>query len=192
MNLSRTTRHAALIVGLLLVAFALRLYRLDAQSLWWDEGISLHLATSSLGEIVRDRLNNIHPPLYFFILKGWLALVGVSAFTGRYLSALASLAQVALVFAAARAWGRKSIGRSAWPWIAAGLMLISALSVIYGQEIRVYALLPVVYLALLLQTGRLLTGRRLEFRPLLYLALVEWIGLHPVSYTHLDVYKRQG
>ncbi|CUS02561.2 membrane protein of unknown function [Candidatus Promineifilum breve] len=178
MNLSRTTRHAALIVGLLLVAFALRLYRLDAQSLWWDEGISLHLATSSLGEIVRDRLNNIHPPLYFFILKGWLALVGVSAFTGRYLSALASLAQVALVFAAARAWGRKSIGRSAWPWIAAGLMLISALSVIYGQEIRVYALLPVVYLALLLQTGRLLTGRRLEFRPLLYLALVEWIGLH--------------
>ena len=166
------------IIFLLLAAFALRLFRLDAQSLWWDEGISLHLATSSLGEIVRDRLSNIHPPLYFFILKGWLALVGVSPFTGRYLSALASLAQVALVFAAARAWGGKAIGRSAWPWIAAGLMLISPLSVIYGQEIRVYALLPVVYLALLMQTGRLLVGRRLEFRPLLFLALVEWIGLH--------------
>ena len=142
------------IIFLLLAAFALRLFRLDAQSLWWDEGISLHLATSSLGEIVRDRLSNIHPPLYFFILKGWLALVGVSPFTGRYLSALASLAQVALVFAAARAWGGKAIGRSAWPWIAAGLMLISPLSVIYGQEIRVYALLPVVYLALLMLDAR--------------------------------------
>lgn len=160
---------------LLLAAFALRLYRLDTQSLWWDEGISLHLATSSAAEIVRDRLNNIHPPLYFFILKGWLALVGVSAFTGRYLSVLASLGQVALVLAAARLWlGRRSLA----PWIAAGLMLIAPLSVIYGQEIRVYALLPVVYLALLVQTGRLLAGGRLEWRPLIILALIEWVGLH--------------
>ncbi|MBW7958686.1 MAG: hypothetical protein H3C69_03930, partial [Candidatus Promineofilum sp.] len=82
-----------LMVGLLLLAFALRLLRLDYQSLWWDEGISLHLATSGFGEIIRDRLDNIHPPLYFFILKGWLALVGVSPFTGRYLSTLASLTQ---------------------------------------------------------------------------------------------------
>ena len=30
-------------------------------------------------------------------------------------------------------------------WLAAGLMLLSPLSVVYSQEIRVYALLPVVY-----------------------------------------------
>ena len=100
MKLSR--RSLAVAVLLLLLAYALRLYRLDGQSLWWDEGISLHLATSSLGEIVRDRLANIHPPLYFFLLKGWLALVGVSPFTGRYLSVLAGLLSVALVFAIVR------------------------------------------------------------------------------------------
>ena len=132
MKLSR--RSLAVAVLLLLLAYALRLYRLDGQSLWWDEGISLHLATSSLGEIVRDRLANIHPPLYFFLLKGWLGLVGVSAFTGRALSVLAGLLPVALAFAAARAWSRHAgLGRRgarAAAWLAGGLMLLSPLSVI--------------------------------------------------------------
>ena len=81
--MSKWARAFLPVVLLLSAAFWLRLYRLDAQSLWWDEGISLHLATSGAAEIVRDRLANIHPPLYFFLLKGWLRLVGVSAFTGR-------------------------------------------------------------------------------------------------------------
>jgi len=55
-----------LLLPLLLLAFALRLYRLDAQSIWIDEGISLHLAISSPGEIIADRAANVHPPLYFF------------------------------------------------------------------------------------------------------------------------------
>ncbi len=166
-----------LLVALMLAAFALRLFRLDYQSLWWDEGISLHLATSTLAEIVRDRLDNIHPPLYFFLLKGWLALVGVSPFTGRYLSVLASLTQVALVFAAARQWSGKS-RRPALPWLAAAFMLLSPLSVIYGQEIRVYALLPLAYIAALLLAERTLAAGRMTTRPLLYLILIEWLDLH--------------
>ena len=206
MKLSR--RSLAAVVLLLLLAYVLRLYRLDGQSLWWDEGISLHLATSSLGDIVHDRLANIHPPLYFFLLKGWLALVGVSPFTGRYLSALAGLVQVALVFAAASGFKPaaakrnrlKPVGRAAnletrfnaawrgrrWihpPLLAAALMLFSPLSVIYSQEIRVYALLPVVYLALLLLAGRWWANRGRPQRSqkiseVLGLAIVAWLALH--------------
>jgi 4-amino-4-deoxy-L-arabinose transferase-like glycosyltransferase len=193
----RSRRSLAALLLLLLGAYALRLYRLDAQSLWWDEGISLHLATSSAADIVRDRLNNIHPPLYFFLLKGWLALVGVSPFTGRYLSVVAGLLQVALVFAAAgfvverfRARTGEKSALKRWTtnggaaWLAAGLMLLSPLSVIYSQEIRVYALLPVVYLALLLLAGRWLTAthhsppatRSPASLPLL--ALTAWFALH--------------
>jgi len=171
------------LVLLLLAAFWLRLYRLDAQSLWWDEGISLHLATSGAAEIVRDRLANIHPPLYFFLLKGWLRLVGVSAFTGRALSVLGGLLQVALAFAAARAWSRRAgLGRQgarAAAWLAGGLMLLSPLSVIYSQEIRVYAWLPVVYLLLLLLAGRWLAAGSGQTWPRLgALAAVAWVGLH--------------
>jgi hypothetical protein len=168
-----------LLVGLLIAAFALRLFRLDTQSIWWDEGISLHLGTSSMAEIVRDRLDNIHPPLYFLILKGWLALVGVSPFTGRYLSALTSLVQVALVFAAGCYWSRwRGDSNHLLPWIAAGLMLISPLSVIYGQEIRVYAMLPVVYLTMLLAAERILDTNGRRITPLFILGLTEWLGLH--------------
>ena len=193
----RSKRSLAAVLLLLLGAYALRLYRLDGQSLWWDEGISLYLATSSAADIVRDRLNNIHPPLYFFLLKGWLALVGVSPFTGRYLSVLAGLLQVALAFASARAWGRRRPRRGsalkrgttnggkfvverfgAAVWLAAGLMLMSPLSVVYSQEIRVYALLPVVYLALLLLAGHWLADGQRGWTGLAALGAVGWVGLH--------------
>ncbi len=139
---------------LLLFAFGLRLFQLDGQSIWWDEGISLHLATSSLREIVNDRLNNIHPPLYFFFLKSWLSLVGVNAFSARYLSVLAGWLQVTAVLAVARRW-------FSWRTAAAAGMLatFSTVSVVYSQEIRVYAMLALIYLALLALT-RELTGPR--------------------------------
>jgi len=122
-------------------------------------------------------LDNIHPPLYFLLLKVWLALTGVSPFTGRYLSALAGLLQVALVFSAVRDWGGTA-RRTTLPWIAAGLMLISPLSVIYSQEIRVYAMLPLAYIAAILLAGRLVGRARPATRGLIWLAVVEWVGLH--------------
>ena len=165
-----------LIVILLLAAFWLRLFRLDAQSLWWDEGISLNLAVSTLAEIVADRVANIHPPLYFFGLKGWVALTGLTPFAARYASVLASLLQVTAVYAIMRRW----FGRSPAVWTAAGLIAISPLSVIYGQETRVYVLLPLVYLALLAITSHLIrpSARESSRRPWLWLGLVEWVGLH--------------
>ncbi|MCB8945041.1 MAG: glycosyltransferase family 39 protein [Ardenticatenaceae bacterium] len=162
------------LLPLLLLAFALRLFRLDAQSLWWDEGISLHLATSSIRDIIADRAANIHPPLYFFALKGWLQLVGVSPFTARYLSLLASWLQVAAVYALTRHWFNKKIAL-----IAALLITLSPLSIIYAQETRVYALLPLFYILLLLLISHLLRSSAPPLpRSLLLLGLLEWIGFH--------------
>lgn len=177
-------RALFILVLLLLAAYALRLFRLDSQSIWWDEGISLHLATSGFAEIVRDRLDNIHPPLYFFTLKAWLGLTGVSAFTGRYLSALAAMLQVPLVFAFTRdSLRRKQPDRNRLldrpvAWIAGLLVVIFPLSIIYGQEIRVYAFLPLVFIALLWLGERLTEANTLELRRLVLLGLVAWLGLH--------------
>jgi hypothetical protein len=177
---SLSRRALFFLVLLFLAAYALRMVRLDGQSLWWDEGISLHLATSSLAEIARDRLDNIHPPLYFVALKGWLNLVGVSAFTGRYLSVLGALLQVPLVFAFSRAVtreGRRGVV-AVVPWLAAALALISPLSVIYGQEIRVYAFLPLIFLGLLWLGERIITRGAMDARHLALLGAVAWLGLH--------------
>ncbi len=165
------------LLGLLFIAFALRLFQLDAQSIWWDEGISLHLATSEIPEIVRDRLNNIHPPLYFLGLKSWLWATGVSAFNARYFSVLAGWLQVAVIFAIARRWFSL---RTAY--VAGILATFSAVSVIYSQEIRVYALLPLIYLSLLAITRELtrpsLSGKIEGSGLWISLGLATWIGLH--------------
>lgn len=178
MSSPRHRRSLAALIALLLAAFGLRIFRLDAQSLWWDEGISLHLAASSLAEIFVNRAANTHPPLYFMALKGWVALVGVTPFAARYLSVLASLLQVTAVYAAARFWFK----RPAVVWTAAILIAISPLSVIYGQETRVYAFLPIVYLAALVLTTRLTRARdaipKQSCWAWLGLAVIEWIGLH--------------
>lgn len=171
----QTAVHHTLLLLILLTAFALRLHQLAAQSLWWDEGISLHLASSTLPTLLADRLNNIHPPLYFILLKGWVALVGVSPFAARYSSVLAAFLQVALGYAAARHWFRTAPFA---PWLALILLTLSPLSVIYGQEIRVYAWLPLVYLLLLLLTWRFVDGRRVTAKQWLLFGAVAWIGLH--------------
>lgn len=159
----------------LLLGFSLRLAALDAQSIWWDEGISLHLATSTVPELLADRVVNIHPPLYFLLLKGWLALTGVSAFSGRYLSVLASFLQMAAVWAVCRRWfGRERLA----VWLALLLTAVSPLSVIYAQEIRVYAFLPLVYLALLAIAVKL-AGTAVPTRNYwVGLGVVTWLGLH--------------
>lgn len=116
---------------------------LTSQSLWWDEGISLHLAGLSWREIFADRAENIHPPLYFLILSGWTALVGRTPFAARYLSALATLLLPALVY---RFLGRRVERRAGR---AAGLLAALAPPfLIYGQETRAYALLLLWVLAL--------------------------------------------
>ena len=168
----------AMLIALLLAAFFLRIFRLDVQSLWWDEGISLHLATSDLAEIIANRAANTHPPLYFIALKGWVALVGTTPFAARYSSVLASLLQGAAVYAATRYWFK----RPSIVWTATVLIAISPLSVIYGQETRVYAFLPLVYLAVLVATTHILrtteNGRNPSRRAWLGLAVAEWMGLH--------------
>jgi mannosyltransferase len=166
------------VIGLLLLAFALRLYRLDFQSIWVDEGISLHLALSSPAEIVADRAANIHPPLYFFLLKGWVTLAGASIFSARFLSALASFLQVTAVYAVARRW----LGRPA-ARIAALLTALSPLSVIYAQEMRAYAFLPLIYLALLAAAKALTRLPAPRPRAVwLFLGITEAIGLY-LHYT---------
>ncbi|GIK58821.1 MAG: hypothetical protein HND44_14585 [Chloroflexi bacterium] len=204
-----------MLYALLLIAFALRLHGLASQSIWWDEGISLNLARSPLPTILADRLNNIHPPLYFLLLKGWTTLTGLNAFSGRYFSTLASLLQVAAVYAVCRRWFRNpyAVNRNPKPdyglWItdyglpltarylpltpllAAFFITISPLSVIYAQEARAYALLPLATLALLaitweIRDWRLEIGSKSPISPSphlpisywLALALIEWFALH--------------
>ncbi len=136
-------RHIT-VVGLVILAFAIRIHNLDAQSIWWDEAISIHLARSGVREIVANRAANLHPPLYFFLLKLWRYCVGDSPFAVRFLSVWLSIPLIPSLYRFGRRWLTIRAGL-----VATALAAFSPLYLVYAQEARVYALLPLVYLVLL-------------------------------------------
>ncbi len=128
--------------ALLLLAFALRVYRLDAQDIWGDEAFSIFLSQQPLSVVVAGA-SDTHPPFYPFLLFIWLPLTGSSAFATRALSALIGALAVPLMFVFAR---RLSAPPRA-VWLAALLTAISPLLIYYSQETRMYELVAVLALA---------------------------------------------
>ena len=161
-----------------LVAFFLRLYLLDAQPIWWDEAISIHLSTSSLAQIISDRAAHVHPPLYFVLLKAWAALAGTTAFSVRFFSAWFNT----LLIPAAYAFGRRWMGRRE-ALLGALATAISSLNIIYSQEARAYAMLPLVYLALMAVERRIARSEgAVTSLTWLMLSLIEVVGIY-LHYT---------
>ena len=124
-------RLAALAV--ILVAFLLRAHRLDFQSLWSDEGISLLRAAQSLPDLWRN-MPVEHVPGYFILLHFWMAATGEADYALRYLSLLPSVLAVALIARMGADLGSRSAGL-----IAAALLATGAFQVWYAQEVRMYS-----------------------------------------------------
>jgi hypothetical protein len=86
------------LVAILLLGFALRLHRLGADSLWYDETVSVHLAAKSIPALVAHTAGDIHPPGYYLLLHVWVRLAGLSEFATAYLSLFFGLVLVALAY----------------------------------------------------------------------------------------------
>ncbi len=170
----QTGRKETLIgIGLLsLAAFSLRIYRLDAAALWNDEGLSLYRAQAPWAETLRGRIIlkglhpietiDNHPPLYFVLLKAWIAFVGDSEFALRFPSVFASILLIPLVWATWKHLKNPTAAR-----IAAVLLAISPLYLWYGQEARMYTLLALESAVLLLMLLRVCEGSDLHISSLL-------------------------
>jgi uncharacterized membrane protein len=128
--------HVWVLLGILVLAAFLRLYKIDAQSLWYDEGNSARIAERSLQLIVEGAAGDIHPPLYYIVLKYWRALFGEGEAALRSLSALAGVLTVWFAYGMGRDLFRRRVGL-----IAAFLYAVMPFAVYYGQEARMYALL---------------------------------------------------
>lgn len=174
-NLKR--RYAA--AAILLLAFALRLYRLGAESLWYDETVSVYLAGESLPDLVAHTARDIHPPGYYLLLHGWTRQAGRSEFAAAFLSLWFGVVLVAL----AERLGRRLFGAKAG-LLAALLVALSPFNLWYSQEVRMYTLGAALGMGLLLATLCLLTeeegGRR--GRCLALYALCGALGLWVLYY----------
>jgi hypothetical protein len=165
--------HALPLLVVLLLAFAARVYRLDFQSLWGDEGLSLLRATLPVGEMIRT-LPREHVPGYWLLLHPWLSLAGTTDFALRYFSLIPSVLAIAVAYRLAADLGSRRAGL-----LAALLLATNAFQVWYAQEARMYGWLVAVGTGSTWLLWRLLNARRWGLIFVGYVVLVSAaINLH--------------
>ena len=129
-------------VPLVALAMAVRFYGLTASAIWGDEGSSLLLAEYSLEDLWFHAAHDVHPPLYFFMLRGWIELFGDSIFSLRSMSAIPGVVAVGL-----GVWLTRLIATRRASVLAGILLALLPTAVRYSQEVRMYSLLGVWLLA---------------------------------------------
>lgn len=126
-----------MVLLLLLGGWALRLYRLDAQDIWWDEARNLDVATRPLAQIATAPELDIHPPLYFYSLHLWTRFLGTTAFATRLFSVWFGVLAAALSYRLARSLAPGWTGQFAG-LLALTLAVVSPYALAEAQEIRMY------------------------------------------------------
>lgn len=179
MNRNRVEMFA--LVLLILLAAALRFYRLAAQDIWGDEVFSIFLSQQPLN-VVLAGASDTHPPFYPFLLFGWLQLAGATAFATRALSALIGILAVPLIFVLAK----RITPRPRVRWFAAILLAVSPLMIYYSQETRMYELVTILCLASsywMLKCAALWQRRQSEDSPLHLRSSAPWRETASVFYA---------
>ncbi|MGB3714342.1 MAG: glycosyltransferase family 39 protein [Candidatus Promineifilaceae bacterium] len=141
----RRYRFLTAAILILVLAAALRFHLIETQSFWNDEGNSARLSERSVVLIIEGTASDIHPPLYYLVLRGWREFLGESELALRAFSAFAGVCLVGVTIAL----GRRLIGPRAYgPALAAGIFVaINPALIYYSQETRMYELLA--FLAIL-------------------------------------------
>lgn len=126
--------------GLIAVLFiGVRLWRLDASCLWFDEVFSVHAARHEWRALLDFvALDLIHPPLFYLLLKSWIALTGSEAVWWLRLFSLltATAACVPVVLLCRELRLRPRVGQ-----VALALMAASGFLIEYARDVRMYSLL---------------------------------------------------
>lgn len=147
-----------LVIGLVLLALAVRVIGLGLRPLWLDEGYSLYAIERSWHDLwAVVPTYETHPPFYYSVLKLWSTAFGTGAEALRSLSVLFSVATVPVTVAAAFELERQDpTGR---PLLRAGiagfLVACSPMLVYLDQQARPYPLMVFAYAVALLAVLRL-------------------------------------
>jgi mannosyltransferase len=126
---SRRERVVSLLI--LLLAFALRIWAIDGQSIWGDEAFSIFTAGQPVSYVVSGGAD-LHPPLYHLLLHFWMIVAGSSPLAVRFVSAWWSLLIVAAGYKICEVGFKFAI-------LSAFLLAISPFQIFYAQETRMYA-----------------------------------------------------
>ncbi len=164
--------ETVLLAALVILAAALRFYRIGHQGFWFDEGSTaqeVHFTPGQMLTLLKHYEST--PPLYYGIAWVWARIFGFGEVGLRSLSAVAGVLAVPVGYAAAS----KLVSRRAG-LIAAALVAFNPYLIWYSQEARAYSLV------VLLTGGSLLAFAYARENPS-GIALAAWVILSGLALT---------
>jgi uncharacterized membrane protein len=161
-------------LAIVLLGLVLRLYKLNQESVGFDEAFSMWACRDTFAGMMRTLIEDfVHPPLHYFLLRGWLDVFGSGVVQARLLSVLFGTLAIAILYMLVA----DLLDRH--PALFAALLLaVSQLSIQFAQEARPYAQFLFLFLVCCFLFARALRDRSLKL----------WCGFVGVAilliYTH--------
>lgn len=158
--------------AIVLLGTILRFLHLGRQSVWIDEGFSWLAVQMGFGDVTRLSLVDVHPPLYYYLLKISLWVLPNTEFGLRFVSALSSVATlVVMITFVYRRWGYRIA------WYVGLLAALSPFDIYYAQEGRMYALLAFLFVLAFTELVESLEGKPTH--------LIGWVAANiGLAWTH--------
>lgn len=131
--------HIAILIGIVLLGFSLRLYQLDAVAFRGDEAFSVQRwAATPLSESLSEIASiEPHPPLTYVLFRLWGLIFGIeSEFTLRLLPILFNLIGIPAMYAL----GKRLSGKAIIGLISAFLWAIHPFEIWHAQDFRNYGI----------------------------------------------------
>lgn len=127
--------------GLIIYA-VLALWDITKSSIWFDEAFGMYLIRFDFWDVAKYTASDVHPPLYYWLLKLWTMLFGTNELAIRSMSVLFGV--IAIIFGYLLI--RKLFSKNAAS-LSLLFMVLSPMLVRYGQEARMYTLVTAIALA---------------------------------------------
>jgi hypothetical protein len=157
-------------------------WKLSYKNMGHDESMSWNLARISVSRLVRWTAADVHPPLYYLLLKGWVWIFGDSMAALRSLSVISSLVALYLVFRLIEGAMPRAVCYAVMLWC-----VLSPLSIYQAQEARMYAPATVAVLGACLAYRRWIESGAASRSALLLYAISATAALYLHYYTALAI-----
>jgi 4-amino-4-deoxy-L-arabinose transferase-like glycosyltransferase len=126
---------------IVIAGLILRLYDLDGESIWVDEGQTIYLSSHDLPQVIEESSNDNHPPLYTILLHFWMKIVPHTTFYFRLLSVIFGVLAIILIYIVGKELIDQNTGL-----VSAFFLAFSILHLHFSQEVRSYMLVVVLIL----------------------------------------------
>ncbi len=137
--MNRSTRWV-LLAGIVVLGVAIRGYQLTTRSIWFDEAFTWRLIQFPWDAVVARASQDVHPPLYYLVMKLWATVFGSSILALRSFSISAAALLVVAVYGFTRAITRTP----STALMAALLVAINSWQIAPSTEARMYTLAALV------------------------------------------------